>query len=164
MSVPSAEKRSREVLVGEQRPHGGLGEDGAQEPGRDLAPQETVAVLGEHGRVPDRVVHAQANEPAEQQVAVELPHEPAFRAHRVERLQEQGPPQQLPGRDGGPPARGVQEALELARGRGDERSVDDRQDGPQRVVGGHPPFATHVREQAFRPLVAPPHSRPPHRG
>ena len=39
---------------------------------RDLARQQPVAVLREHGMVPNRVVHAQAHEPAKEQVVVDL--------------------------------------------------------------------------------------------
>src|ERR1019366_7409359 len=53
-----------------------------------LAVQQPVAVLGEDSMVPNRVVHAQADEPAEQQVVVELLDQLALRAGRVKRLPE----------------------------------------------------------------------------
>ena len=46
-------------------------------------------VLGEHGRVPDRIVRREADEPAKQQIVVELLHQLALGADRIEHLQEQ---------------------------------------------------------------------------
>ena len=51
----------------------------------------TVAVLGEHRAVPHRVVHAQANEPTEQQVVVDPFHQQPLRADGEEDLQQEGP-------------------------------------------------------------------------
>jgi hypothetical protein len=65
---------------------------------RHLAVEQPVTVLREHRVVPHRLVHAQANEPAEQQVVVDLLDELALRTDRVERLQQQRP-QHILGRD-----------------------------------------------------------------
>ena len=46
-------------------------------------------VLGEHSRVPDRIVRREADEPAKQQIVVELLHQLALGADRIEHLQEQ---------------------------------------------------------------------------
>jgi hypothetical protein len=112
---PSLDQRAvdREVLVGQQRLDLGLRQDRPQELGGDLALEQPVAVLGENGYVPDRVVDAKPDKPAEQEVVVQLLHELALRTHRVERLQQQRP-QQLLRRDRGPAVQCV-EPLELAR-------------------------------------------------
>ena len=129
--MPSTEKCSSD----EQRLDLGLRQHRAQKLGRDLALEQPVAVLGEHGHVPHRVVDAQPDEPAEQEVVVQLLHELPLGADRVERLQQQGP-QQLLRRDRGPPVQRV-ELLELARQRR-QRGIGDRQDRPQRMPRRHP--------------------------
>ena len=45
--------------------------------------------FGEHGHIPDGVIHVQANEPTEQQVIVELLHRQPLASHRVQRLQQE---------------------------------------------------------------------------
>jgi hypothetical protein len=69
-----------------------------EKPLRHLALQQPVAVLRKHGVVPHRVVHAQADEPAKQQVVVDLLDQLALRTDRVKRLQQQRP-QHVLGRD-----------------------------------------------------------------
>ena len=108
-SVPSTEKCSVE-----SRPaHPRLRQHGRQEARRYLAIQQPVAVLGEGGGVPDRIVHAEPDEPAEQQVEVDPLDQLAFGPDRVEGLQQQRPQQPL-GRDRIPPRRRV-ERVELSR-------------------------------------------------
>jgi hypothetical protein len=53
---------------------------------RHLAVQQPVAVLREHGVVPDRVIHAQADDPTEEQVVVDLLDQLALRTNRMKRL------------------------------------------------------------------------------
>ena len=157
---PGLDQRAvdREVLVRQQRLDLGLGQHRAQELGRDLALEQPVAVLGEHRHVPDRIVDAEPDEPAEQQVVVELLHQLPLRAHRVERLQQQRP-QQLLRRDRGPAVQRV-ELLELRRQRR-QRGIDDRQDRPQRMIRRHPALAAHIAEQPFRPPIRPAHPPTP---
>ena len=57
--------------------------------------EEPVPVLGEHGRIPDGVVNAEANEPPEQEIVGELLHGLAFAPDAIEGLQEQGPEELL---------------------------------------------------------------------
>ena len=73
---------------------------------RTSAVQQPVPILGEHRRVPDRVIHVQADKPAEQQVVVQLLHQHPLAANRVQHLQQQGP-QQLLRRNRRPPDRRV---------------------------------------------------------
>ena len=149
---PSLDQRAvdREVLVRQQRLDLRLVEHGTQELGRDLALEQPVAVLGEHRHVPHRIVDAQADKPAKQQVVVQLLHQLALRAHRVEGLQQQGAQQPFR-RDRGPPVHGV-ELLEFARQRC-QRRIRDRQDRPQRMIDRHPLLATHVGEHPLRPPI-----------
>jgi hypothetical protein len=62
-------------------------EHGLEESFGNVPIEQPLAVLGEHGHIPNGVVHVQAHEPAEQQVIVELFHQQPFAAHRVQRLQ-----------------------------------------------------------------------------
>src|SRR5947199_2449572 len=52
--------------------------------------EPSVAVLAENRMVPYRSIDLQADEPAEQQIVVELFHEQSLPPHRVEHLQQQG--------------------------------------------------------------------------
>ena len=156
---PSLDQRAvdREVLVRQERLDLGLRQHGAQELGRDLAFEQPVAVLGEHRHVPDRIVDPKPDEPAEQQIVVELLHQLALRSDRVERLQQQRP-QQLLRRDRGPTAEGVK-LLKVRRQRC-KRSIGHRQDRPQRMLRRHPALAAHIAEQPFRPPIHTPHRQP----
>jgi len=58
---------------------------------------QPFAVLGEAGRIPDRIVRPQPDEPAEQEIVVELLDQLSFRTNAVEHLQQQRA-QQLLGR------------------------------------------------------------------
>jgi hypothetical protein len=69
--------------------------------------QQTLAVLGEHGYIPDGIIHVQSHEPTEQEVVVELLHEHSFATHREERLQQKRS-QQLLWRNRGPSSSRVQ--------------------------------------------------------
>src|SRR5512133_1649419 len=55
-----------EVLAGKQALDARIVENGTEELARDFAAQQPVAVLGEHGDVPHRIVDAETDEPAEQ--------------------------------------------------------------------------------------------------
>ena len=71
---------------------------------RHLAGQKTLSVLGEYRRVPHPLFDPETHEPAEQKVELQLLHQLAFRADRVESLQKKRP-QQLLRRDPGTPVR-----------------------------------------------------------
>jgi hypothetical protein len=86
-------------------------------------------------------------------------HQLALRTDRVERLEKERP-EQLLGRDRRPADRCV-EPGKLRRQVG-ERSIDQRQDAPERVFPRHPPLAAHIAEQAIRPEVTPAHRQNPH--
>jgi len=136
LSSPGLDERAidREVLIREQRCLAGLAEHRVEEGLRDLAAQEPLAVLGEHGDVPDRVVGVQSDEPAEEQVVVEALHQEALAAHRVQQL-EQERPQQLLRRDRGPArlrVEAVEERIELGEG-----PLGHCPDRPQRMVRRH---------------------------
>ncbi len=72
MPKPAEGCHHGEVFVAEQRldlrcPHQLL-----EEAPHDLLIQQPVAVLGERGGVPDRIIRAKAHKPAVQQVVVQL--------------------------------------------------------------------------------------------
>ena len=77
------------MLAGEQAFDLRQGQHRWHELRRDVPFKQPVAVVTEHGRYSDRLVHRQPDEPAEQQVVVHLLHQLPFRAHRVDCLQQQ---------------------------------------------------------------------------
>ena len=145
-----------EVLGRHQAPDLGIGQHLGQEPGRDVAGEQPVAVLGEGGLVPGRVVDPEPDEPAEQQVEVQPLHELALRAHAVEGLQQQRPQQPLR-RDRRPADAGIERG-EL-RAQPLERRVDDLPDRPQRMIRPNPRLKIDIREQCTRTPIRPPHRR-----
>jgi len=70
----------REVLAAQQAPDLRVIQDRRQQPGRHLAREQPVAVGGERGRVPHRIVDPEAHKPAEQKIVVQLLHEQPLRA------------------------------------------------------------------------------------
>ena len=96
----------------------------------DIRGQQSVAILTERRRRPDRLVQAQADEPAKQDAVVDLLHQQPLTANRVEPLQQQGP-QQLLGRNGGPPHVGV-------------HPLETRRELAQDLIGHQPDRAQRV--------------------
>jgi hypothetical protein len=151
----------REVLAGEQMTHLRQVENAGEELRGDVAVEQPVAVLAEHRRIPHRIVRRQADEPAEQQIVVELLHQLPFRTHGVERLQQQCPQQALR-RDRRPPVTRI-ETLEAPR-QVPQCRVHQFADRPQRMVRRDPALQTHVAEKTFRPLIFAAHHRPQSKG
>jgi hypothetical protein len=75
--------------------------------GARAADQQPVAVLGEGGGIPRRVLDAEPDKPAKQQVVVDPLDQLPLGADRIERLQQQGAHQPL-GRDRLPTNRRIQ--------------------------------------------------------
>jgi hypothetical protein len=145
-----------EVRVQEQRFDLRLAQHRLEELGRDVAAEKTIAIFREHRHVPDGIIHAEAREPAKQQVIVQLFHQLAFRADRIEGL-EQKRPEQLLGRDRRPADRRVEHgkvSREVA-----QRGVHERQDAAKGVVQGHTRLAAHIAEQRLASNVVAPHSQ-----
>src|SRR6476469_9259690 len=71
---PRLDKRAidREVIVRQELLHLGLVQHRAEELRRHISLQKPLAVLGEYRNVPDRRVHRQPDEPAKQQIVIEL--------------------------------------------------------------------------------------------
>jgi hypothetical protein len=86
------------MLIAVQRFHLGRRHQLLQEAAHDSRVQQTIPALGERRGVPDRIIRAEANKPAEQQVVVQLLKQQPLRADAVERLQQRGQ-HQLLGRD-----------------------------------------------------------------
>src|SRR6266850_829523 len=92
----------REVVARQQPLHLRLSQNRDQELGGDLSLQQPVTVLGEGRMVPDRIINAKPDKPAEQKVKLQSLHQLAFRADAIERLQQHRP-KQLLRRNRGPP-------------------------------------------------------------
>jgi hypothetical protein len=145
----------REVIRGQKLLHLGLRQHRRQELRRDVAFQQPVAVLGEHRMVPGRVVDADADEPAEQEVVFQTLHQKPFRPDRVECLQQHRP-QQLLGRDRGPPHRRIQ-CREIPL-QCQQRFVHEHSNTAQRMVTPDPRLKVNVAEQFTRSLVPTAHA------
>ncbi len=98
---------------------------------RHIAVQQPIAVLGESCGIPHRILDAEPDKPAKQQIIVDPFDQLPFRADRIERLQQQRAHQPLR-RDRLPAERRI-ELFELARQRF-ERRIRDRPNHPQRVI------------------------------
>src|SRR5580658_1556844 len=88
---PRLDQRSidAEVFRGEQSLAPGASSDAPQELPCYSRLDQPVAVLGEGRVIPDPIIHREADEPAEQQVVVELLTQQPLRADRVKHLQHQ---------------------------------------------------------------------------
>ena len=111
---PGLQQRAvdREVLARQQPLDLVVRQHRGEKLGRHLALQQPVAVLGEGRGVPHRVLDAEPDKPAEQQVVVDPLDQLPLRADRIEGLQQQGPQQPLR-RDRLPAERRIQR-VELA--------------------------------------------------
>ena len=101
---PSFDQRAvdREMIRAEQLLYPRRRQNRAQQLGGDVAFQQAFAVLGKCRVIPRRIVDANADEPAKQEVELEPIHQLPLRADRIERLQEHRS-QQLLRRDRRPP-------------------------------------------------------------
>ena len=92
MGGPGLQQRSihGEVLIAEQRLHLRGAHQLLQERPHHLVIEQPLAIFGERGGGPDRIIRAQPHKPAEQQVAIELLQQKPLRADAVERLQQRG--------------------------------------------------------------------------
>ncbi len=133
----------REVFARQQSLHARLRQHRRQELRRDLAFKQPVAVLGEGRMVPNRVVHPEADEPAEQQVERQTLHQLALGTDPIERL-EQHRPKQLLRRNRRPPEVRI-EGRECPRQIA-QRGVRNPSDRPQRMVTADPRLQVHIAE------------------
>ena len=142
---PGLDQRAvdREMIRAEQPLHPRLRQHRAQELGGDVALQQPLAVLGERRVIPDRIVNAEADKPAKQQVELQPLHQLPLRADRIERLQQHRP-QKLLGRDRGTADPRI-ERRELARQRR-QRLVHNAADHPKRMVLANSRFQIDVTE------------------
>ena len=135
-----------EVFPGEEPQRLRLLQNPLKEPGVDLSRQQPIPILREHRRVPDGVVHAQAHEPTEQEVVVELFHQLPLAPDRVEHLQQQRP-EKLLGRNRRSADVGV-ESREAPR-KFSQDCVHHLSNRTQRVIFRDPLLRGDVAEDVF---------------
>src|SRR5439155_11361738 len=152
ISVPSTEKCS---LDSSRSIRGSQHSD--QEPGRDLAFEQPVAVLRKGRVIPHRIVDAEPDEPPEQQIELQPLHQLPLRSDRIKCLQQHRSQQHLGG-NRRPPQPGI-ERREIARQRRESR-IRQSPDGAQRMVGPHPLLKINVRKQLPQTFVWSPHRSP----
>jgi hypothetical protein len=157
---PSFDQRAVDrKMVRAQKPlHARLRQDRAQELRGDIALKQPVAVLGEHRMVPRRIVDAEADEPAEQQIELQSLHQLPLRTDRIERLQQHRS-QRFLRRDRRPPNRRIKRR-KIARQRR-QRFVHNRADRAQRMALANPSFKIDITEKRSRPLVFASHDQSP---
>jgi len=68
----------------------GLIPDRLKKPGGDFTVEQTVAIFGKRGMIPDRIIHGQTDKPAKQQIVMQFFHQQPFASDRIENLQQQG--------------------------------------------------------------------------
>jgi hypothetical protein len=153
---PGLEQRAidGEVLVRQESVLARLRHDGVKEFGRDLAGEQSIAILRKGRVVPDRVVHPEAHEPPKQQVVIELLDEQPLTADAIERLQQQRA-QQLLGRDRRATHLRVHRLEPLRQAR--QRGVGHLANRPKRVLSRHALLRRHVAKQEVRSLVSSSH-------
>jgi hypothetical protein len=134
-----------------------MAQHGFEELRRHIRIQQPVAVLRERRVIPDRIVNAEPDEPAEQQVVIDLLHQLAFAAHRIERLQERGPEQ--PFRRDRLSAGALVKTLELDIQR-DEHVIDDALDHTERMLRRHPTFEVDIGKKRSRTGIRSAHVSP----
>ncbi len=147
----------REVIVRQQRFHLAVRQDGGQKYARHRGGQQPVAVLGEHRRHPDRVVNAEAHDPAEQQVILHLLHQLALGPHRKQDLDQVCPHQPLR-RDGGATLGRIKPVEIGIKAR--QRVVDHLTDLSKRMARRDALLKVHIAEKRTRLLVRSPHDYP----
>jgi hypothetical protein len=108
--------------------------------------------------VPDGIIHAKTDKPAEQKVELQSLHQLALGANAVKRLQHHRPKQLL--RRNRWPAK-----VRIKRSKCSRQIVQRRvrylPDRSQRMVAANPGFQIHVTEQRSRPFVSATHPHPP---
>jgi hypothetical protein len=124
---------------------------------RHLRRQQPVAVLGEHGRDPNRIVDAKPHEPAEHQVVIHLLHQLPLRAHREQDLQKTRPDQAFR-RDRRPAEIGIKR-LEIGIKAG-QCFIHHLPDLAQRVPRGDALFQINIAEQRPARLIRSAHLHP----
>src|ERR1039458_4113163 len=143
------------MLIRQQRLYLRMVQKLAHELGKHLAILQSVSVLREGGRVPDRIVRRKPHEPAVQKIIVQLFHELSFRPNAVEYLQQQCA-QQLLWRDRGPSFARVelaQATVQLA-----EHLSDKLSNLSQRRARRNPRLRRYIRKQPTLILKCSPHA------
>jgi hypothetical protein len=107
--------------------------------------------------IPHRVLDAQPNKPAEQQIVVDPLNQLPFRADRIKRLQQQGA--QQPFRRDRLAAERRIELLELA-GQRFERRIGNRPNHAQRVIRPDPFLKIYVAEKPAANCIVAAHHHP----
>jgi hypothetical protein len=148
----------RKMIRAQEPLHARLRQNRAQQLGGDVALQKPIAVLGERRVVPCHIVHADPDEPAEQQVELQPVHQLALRANRIKGLQQHRP-QQFLRRNRGATHRRIQNRKIARQTR--QGLIHDGADRPKRMVLAHAIFKIDVTEQRPRPLVPASHRAPP---
>jgi hypothetical protein len=128
---------------------------GIHEPLRYRAVEQPFAVLREDRMLPDRIVHAQANEPAKQQVVVDLLDQQDLRTDRLKHLQQQRSQQVL-----GSDRRATRRRIKLVKilVQGPKHLIGQLADRTQRVALRHSLLQRNIAEHPILNLLSSTHT------
>ncbi len=132
------------MVVRQQRLDLRMLDNALEEFARNVGLEQAVAVFRIGRVVPHRIIDAEAHEPPEQQVVIELLDQLALGTERIKRLQQRNT-QEAFWRDRPPPERfihGLEIGIECAH-----HIVNDTPDQPQRMVRRHTLFDVDIRKQ-----------------
>jgi hypothetical protein len=123
--------------------------------------KQPIAVLREDRRHPHRLVNAKPDEPAVEQVVIELFHQLPLRPDRIEGLQQKCPKQPLRCDRRATAVRVSLGKIAIERR---QNLVHDTADQAQRVLRRNTLLKVHIGKQLTRPLICATHPCLPHRG
>jgi hypothetical protein len=141
---------NREVLARQQALDLVLRQNRGQELAHHFAVQQPVAVIGEAGCIPYRILDAKPHKAAERQVILDPLDQLTFRADRAERLQQQVVHQTL-WRDRRLANRRIQ--LGKLAGKRFERRISNLANHPQWIIRPSPLLDTYKAEKAIASAV-----------
>lgn len=153
---PGVDQRAidREMFIGSQLLPLGQNQDLAEELPHDGFRQQPLPVLRKGRRRPHAVIHGKADEPAVQEVVLDVLHQLPLGADGKEHLDKAGPQQPF-GRDAGATGTGIQ----LLEGRVHRRqdAIDQHPQLPQGMIRRYPFFQRPVAEHRMLGRVRPSH-------
>ena len=124
---------------------------------RHIRRKEAVTVVAEHRRMPHARVNRQADEPAKEQIVVDLLHQLPLASHRKERPQQGRPKQHLRRNRGSAHPRIKRRKPPVQPG---QNLVRKRPDRPERMIRRNPLLQPDIAERPLRPIILPAHHSP----
>src|SRR5690349_9864658 len=149
---PGIDQRTihREVLARQKLLHLRQPQQRRQKLVRHLRLQQAVAVMREHGGMPDLRIYWQADKPAEQQIVIDLLHQHPLGAYGEESLQQRRPQQHLRW-DRWTTHRGIKALKSLVQR--EQGLIGQPLDRSQRMIRRDAFFQSYIREKPLRSII-----------